>query len=763
MRFRRQLGLVAVSVLVLGWCAAVVPSPAELTFAAAQLPPRFSFTYDGKPSTALLLQWKQSGNAASTTWRSPDGFWVRRNVSDHSATHAARIWVLDFGLTCYSAARACHAGVLVLPKVADLSWADGSPGGPTLHWADGSNQSVADFKPHVMRSLPGKDAPRVFVPRGGRSSDGTMPYFNLESSGATMSWMFAVGWTGTWRASFSHTCPAGPTGPTGPTGSAGPAGGDGDCTTAFAAGMNTTQIRLRPGECIRTPAVAQLAYRADTSTGHLRGHNLWRHFMLSELSPRPAGMSAANMMPRALSSASMDWNFFNTTNQIEFVRAMKPAFGDSVDTYWMDAGWDGKFPYCQGNWTPDPTRFPPPRGCNHPSCGLEPLAAALKAQGTRFLLWVEPERVMPNTSLASKPEWLLVPSKPPGGCNASGPEGCGEVNDGWRMLDFGNDAARAWAVKRFSGLITNLSLSIYRQDCNVNPMFYWWTGEAKDRQGMNEIRYITGLYEYWDELLLRHPSLLMDSCASGGRRLDFEVMRRMVVLTPSDDMWDDGVSQAQSFGLAHWLPLAGAPGAITSTNYSYRSGMASGQSSVPNLYHNCGGAHVGACGTAMAGWRQEVEQWQAVRQFFSADFYPLTPWSTKSCATQLPSNVSQCSQINMCCPTTKIPARVWDRDWIAWQLHRSGGIGIGKSDSTADQEGGLVLAFRRAVTPGTPANITLHLHGLVETAEYSLERLWDTNEGTVNGSGAEWMTGAGVQLAAAGAPVALVLQYKLTA
>ena len=105
------------------------------------------------------------------------------------------------------------------------------------------------------------------------------------------------------------------------------------------------------------------------------------------------------------------------------------------------------------------------------------------------------------------------------------------------------------------GLITNLSLSIYRQDANIDPVFYWWTGEAPDRQGMNEIRHVTGMYSFWDELQRRHPSLLMDSCASGGRRLDFEVMRRMVALTPSDDMWDDGVSREHT---ASFLQLSGS-------------------------------------------------------------------------------------------------------------------------------------------------------------------------------------------------------------
>ena len=38
-------------------------------------------------------------------------------------------------------------------------------------------------------------------------------------------------------------------------------------------------------------------------------------------------------------------------------------------------------------------------------------------------------------------------------------------------------------------------------------------------QGITEIRYIEGLYAFWDYLRAQHPGLLVDNSASGGRRL----------------------------------------------------------------------------------------------------------------------------------------------------------------------------------------------------------------------------------------------------
>ena len=60
------------------------------------------------------------------------------------------------------------------------------------------------------------------------------------------------------------------------------------------------------------------------------------------------------------------------------------------------------------------------------------------------------------------------------------------------------------------------------------PLDFWRGNDPPDRQGMTEIRYIEGLYALWDEPRGRHPGLLIDDCASGGRRIDLEMISRSV-------------------------------------------------------------------------------------------------------------------------------------------------------------------------------------------------------------------------------------------
>ncbi len=51
---------------------------------------------------------------------------------------------------------------------------------------------------------------------------------------------------------------------------------------------------------------------------------------------------------------------------------------------------------------------------------------------------------------------------------------------------------------------------------------------------MTEIGHIEGLYKMWDDLLARHPGLRIDNCASGGRRLDIEMMSRSFAVWRTD-------------------------------------------------------------------------------------------------------------------------------------------------------------------------------------------------------------------------------------
>ena len=59
----------------------------------------------------------------------------------------------------------------------------------------------------------------------------------------------------------------------------------------------------------------------------------------------------------------------------------------------------------------------------------------------------------------------------------------------------------------------------------MDPLDYWNMSDPIGQRGITQIRHVTGFLAFWDELRCRHPQLLIDTCASGGRRLDLETVR----------------------------------------------------------------------------------------------------------------------------------------------------------------------------------------------------------------------------------------------
>jgi alpha-galactosidase len=175
-------------------------------------------------------------------------------------------------------------------------------------------------------------------------------------------------------------------------------------------------------------------------------------------------------------------------------------------------------------------------------------------------------------------------------------------------------------LELISKQITDWRVRIYRQDANIAPGFFWHTDLPPEEAAMLEIEYINGLYSFMDELKKKHPELIIDGCAAGGRRLDFEMIRRSVVLWRSDSCWGDREYprnvQAMTMGLSRWLPLHGL-GAASASTTALRSGLG-GCGSFAINYNDS---------NAVESLRKHLELYLPIRNVFSGDFYPLTKWT----------------------------------------------------------------------------------------------------------------------------------------
>jgi alpha-galactosidase len=603
------------------------------------------------PEPGFSLVCGEEAIAGQSGWtNAASGLAVWRTMARYAEFDAVE-WRLDIA----------HKGaqpspVLECVQAGDFSLPVSSAEALTLHYSEGSHEGATDFQP-LVASLSSGEA-RAFTPRDGRSSDGVMPYFNLARHGGG-GWIVAVGWTGQWKAEFARSTHG---------------------SVRVTIGQECFHALLRPGESVRTPAVLVMSYAGDW----VDGQNRFRRLMLGHFTPRPGGRLPE--LPIAASGATVGFNNFSESNQIaavdHVVQKRLP-----VDTWWIDAGWmKGGFPAGQGNLEPDPVRFPR---------GLRPVADRAHAGGLRFLLWFEPERVMPDTWLRGyRADWLLAPSALPN---------YGRYQEGWRLLNLGNPETLGWLKTNMSHLIRDWDVDVYRQDCNIHPAFYWRTGESADRVGLNEAKYITGLYEFLDYLREERPRLLIDNCASGGRRLDFEMMRRSVVLWRSDNCWQSEPDQCKTYGLSLWIPLQGL-GSVSADPYAFRSGMGSCAAYAFDFYSGEG--------TFWEPLANLIREQRQVKHLFSGDFYPLTAYSTNQ------------------------------QDMVAWQLQR------------ADKTEGLVQAFRRPKC--SVATTQIRLKGLNPESRYRVTDLNLHQDSEVSGAD---LAAKGLTVAFPQAPFAAILTY----
>jgi alpha-galactosidase len=614
--------------------------------------PPFSFQLAGQPSSAFLPTWHVQREQSRLDAQRTE---YRFRYTDPSATLNLRgvaIVYDDFPCVEWTLYLKNNSSVpsemLENLRPLDLDFERGSESRIALHHAKGSRSRADDFQPLLDILAPGDR--QHFSSKGGRPTDGDMPYFNLAWPQRGI--LFALGWPGQWDLNVSREHPQG---------------------VHISGGQSFTHFRLLPGEEVRTPLVVVQFWAGDW----IDGQNVWRRWMIRHNMPQPGGQLPPPQIAAGSAHFTVEMQEANEENQKQFLSGMLDN-GLTVDHWWMDAGW---YRYQKnwskvGTWEVDPLRFP------H---GLKPITDLGHQRGVKSILWFEPERVTEGTWLATQhPEWLI------------GPPG----QD--KLLFLGNQDAWHWLVDHVSQLITEQGIDVYRQDFNFEPLSRWQAHDAPDRQGISEIQHVEGYLAYFDELRKRFPNLLIDTCASGGRRLDLETLRRAVPLWRSDYPYGASPMQRQTYGLALWVPFFGTS-AGSLDPYTFRSQMtpALGIGPDPKLQ-----------GDLLQRQHQLLSQWRQVASFYYGDFFPLTEYSDD------------------------------ETTWTAWQW------------SSPDGQTGIVQAFRRDQSPFVAA--TFRLRHLSESTTYTVEDLDSLRKVQISGRD---LLEKGIPISIQHAPGAVLLKY----
>jgi len=611
--------------------AAAADRAALEAFAAARFgrldAPPVAFVYGGRASSAFLSGWTVRVEPAAA---SAPADRTSRTVVYADPSTRLRIIVTSTVYRDFPAVewvvRLKNDGPADTPVIENLMACDvrfpAFGAGPvTIYRALGSSADRSDFAP-IRDVLAAPGAVR-FSPSAGRSSDtSAFPFFNVAAAGRGL--VAGIGWSGKWKAAVTKTDASG---------------------LRLEAGMDATHFKLHPGEEVRTASVALLFWK---SAERLDGQNLWRRFVLAHHTPRPRGVPVEPPLSSGVAfGGPFPCNEYVCATEAGALAAIDRLrqFGLDMDDYWIDAGWFDNATKSWwtgvGNWTINKANFPR---------GFKPVTDAARALGKGFVLWFEPERVYEGTRIEREhPEWVTaLPGNPS------------------RLLNLGDKQALAWLSDYIAGFLKSEGVTVFRQDFNFDPAPYWKAMDASDRVGIAEMKHVEGLYAFWDALLARVPGLLIDNCASGGRRIDLETIGRSIPLWRTDySYFEPNGYQCHTYGLHLFLPASGT-GNNNPRRYEFRSSMN---------------------GAVVTGWeinnafnvaqaQEDIAEFRALRPYFYGDFYPLTEYSTS------------------------------DGAWSAMQWDRPA------------EGDGIVLAFRRPEAAN--ASITIAPKGIDPAADYQV-------------------------------------------
>jgi len=434
----------------------------------------------------------------------------------------------------------------ILARSAEI--VNGTPGTVLVEQAAAATWSLPHGTDYVLRYLTGRwtgewqmqtrpvtQGATVLESRLGSTSHVENPWFAIgRDSGVNETqgdvWFGELGWSGSWRITIEQ---------------------DTMQQVRITGGYNPFDFgySLAPGERLSSPVF----YAGHTSEGYGEASRLLHAYQLAQILP-----GAPHPKVRPVLYNSWEATEFNVseTGQIELA---EKAASIGAERFVMDDGWFGQRANDRaglGDWYVNKQKFPN---------GLKPLIDQVHLLGMDFGLWVEPEMVNPDSDLyRAHPDWVL------------------HFNDRPRtearhqmVLNLAVPEVRAYVFHFLDELLTNNDIAFLKWDYNRPWTEPGWTQVEADQQKKVYVAAVNNLYSILAELRAKHPKVEIESCSSGGGRVDLGILRYTEEVWPSDntDAFDrlsiqDGFTQAYTPGtMVAWVTDASK---MRSTSLAYR-------------------------------------------------------------------------------------------------------------------------------------------------------------------------------------------------
>lgn len=264
--------------------------------------------------------------------------------------------------------------------------------------------------------------------------------------------------------------------------------------------LHPGEIVLEPGESYTTPSVLGVYSPEGLTPATWQFHRSVRALEVHPTSPRPVLLNT--------------WEAVYFDHETEKLQALADAAADlGIERFVLDDGWFGSRrddTKGLGDWWVSDNVYPD---------GLAPLIGHVTGLGMEFGIWVEPEMVNPDSDVyRAHPDWALTT------------EGYDPVLGRQQLvLDLANPDAYAFIEGHLDALLRDHDVSYVKWDMNRDHV------HATGRDGAAGTHAQTrALYRLLEELRGKHPRVEFESCASGGARIDHEILRRSERVWTSD-------------------------------------------------------------------------------------------------------------------------------------------------------------------------------------------------------------------------------------
>jgi alpha-galactosidase len=248
------------------------------------------------------------------------------------------------------------------------------------------------------------------------------------------------------------------------------------------------EICLAPGESYHSPT-AHAGIDSDAFHAYVR----------EEVLSWPGG----RMKPRPVTLNTWEGNYFD--HRMDSLKAQADAAAAiGIERFVLDDGWFGRRDddtTSLGDWTIDARKYPD---------GLKPLVDHVTGLGMQFGIWFEPEMVNPDSDLyRAHPDWALQVNGRPL-----------LLSRKQLVLDLTRADVTDYLFDQMSAVLSNHAVSYIKWDMN-RDLTHAAGVDGRARTSAQT----RAVYALMARIRAAFPDVEIESCASGGGRIDYGVLR----------------------------------------------------------------------------------------------------------------------------------------------------------------------------------------------------------------------------------------------